>query len=65
MRLRTRLMILVLASFVGTLLISGLVLHSLRSELYTQKTEQIMVTLRMVEGVMNRYGTLEQDGKLS
>ncbi|SMF51362.1 methyl-accepting chemotaxis sensory transducer with Cache sensor [Pseudogulbenkiania subflava DSM 22618] len=65
MRLRTRLMILVLASFLGTLLIAGLALHSLRSELYAQKSEQITVALRMAEGVMNRYGTLEQQGKLS
>ncbi|WP_232219958.1 cache domain-containing protein [Pseudogulbenkiania sp. MAI-1] len=54
-----------MASFIGTLLISGLALHALRSELYAQKNEQIMVALRMAEGVMKRYGALEQEGKLS
>jgi len=65
MPIRTRLIIITLACFFGTLLIAGLSLFSLRSELYKEKQTFIVNHLQMAEGVLNHYGALERGGQLT
>ncbi|MDC7701146.1 methyl-accepting chemotaxis protein [Vogesella indigofera] len=65
MRVSTRLAVIILASFIGLLLLAGLSLHSIRQSLYEEKQAFIVNQLRMAEGVLGHYAAAAEQGRLS
>ncbi|WP_263768528.1 methyl-accepting chemotaxis protein [Propionivibrio soli] len=65
MKLSTRLAILIAASMIGLLLISGFALYNVRGSMLAERHAQLENLLKMSVTLMDRYHALEQAGKLT
>lgn len=65
MRLKTRVLIIILASLVGLLVMAGAGLHALRQSLYEERRAQIAQLLDFSEALIKHYYGLETAGILS
>jgi methyl-accepting chemotaxis protein/methyl-accepting chemotaxis protein-3 (ribose and galactose sensor receptor) len=64
MRVRTRLIVMTLLCFLGTLLVMGVALGLQHQALMDQKHEQIENQLGLSESILNHYAKLEQSGAM-
>ncbi|WP_028536915.1 methyl-accepting chemotaxis protein [Paludibacterium yongneupense] len=64
MRVRTRLIIMTLLCFLGTVLVMAVALGLQHQALMDQKHEQIVNQLGLSESILNHYSKLEQSGAL-
>lgn len=65
MRLRTRVLIITLASLLGLITMAAVGLHALRQSLYEERRAQIEQLLTFSEALIKHYHALETTGKLS
>jgi methyl-accepting chemotaxis protein len=65
MRIKTRLLILTVISFLGAVLLASVALYALNSGLQQEKHKQIITLLEKSQGILDHYYTLQQNGKLS
>lgn len=65
MRVSTRLIVILLASFLGLLLLAGFSLYSIRSALSHEKETFIVSQLKAAEGILKHYADQEKQGKLT
>lgn len=65
MQLRTRVLVIILASLLGLLIMAGVGLHALRQSLYEERRAQISQLLDFSESLVKYYYAQETTGKLS
>ncbi|GGY02384.1 methyl-accepting chemotaxis protein [Paludibacterium paludis] len=65
MKLSTRLWIIILTSFLGTLLIGGIALYDIRLTLIHEKQHAIRTQLTMANTVLEHYATAERQGQMT
>ena len=65
MRVSTRLIIIILTSFLGLLLVAGVSLYGLRSVLQQEKETFITGQLKVAESILRHYADEEKQGRLT
>ena len=65
MRLKTRVLIIILASLVGLLIMGVFGLHAMRQSMYEERRAQISQLLDFSESLLKYYQSLETSGKMT
>lgn len=65
MKLKTSILVIILTALLGMIVISGTALFSLRSQLVTERENQLRTLLQMAAGIADHYYKQAQAGTLS